>query len=380
MPENSSLFSELVSRTEFLDYKTPITKVIPMLNKYDAVIVMKDGEYFGMIDSHSISRTGLGLVLKDTSAYKYAEKTPKISDTTSIDDLIYYFYKTRRKALPYLREGKIKGVLSRSTLLKMLLSLHVLKGVKAEDAMSSPIIAIDSNANIAQAKAAMKENKVNRLLVIQDGKQVGLLTNHDLSIKYSATTERLPEMKSAKYSPSNIRLLDIIEKNPVSVNANDELATAVRQMVERSISSVLVQKGGKPIGMLTVFDVLENLVVRQQVSEKKVFISGLDNYTYDYGDDLNEILNAFVSKLEKVKSIRVNYITLHIKRVKLKSYELQARLSLERYGTISMQKYGDKLDSTLSDLLDSLKNKAMRFKDERVILSRAAPLPDDEVE
>ncbi|MGC8478914.1 MAG: CBS domain-containing protein [Candidatus Micrarchaeia archaeon] len=377
MPENS-LFSELVSRTEFLDYKTPITKAVPLIDKYGAVVVMKEGEYLGIIDSRSISRSGL--TLKGASASKFAEKTPKISDTTSIDDLIYYFYKTRRKALPYFSGGKIKGILSRSTLLKMLLSLHALKGIKAEDAMSSPIVAIDANASIAQARAAMKDNKINRLLVLRDSKPVGLLTNHDLSLKYASPVERLPEMKTTKYSPSNIRLFDIIEANPVSVNANDELAEAVRQMVERSISSVLVQKGGKPIGMLTVFDVLESLVARRQVSEKKVFISGLDNYTYDYGDDLNETLNAFVSKLEKMKSIRVNYITLHIKRVKLKSYELQARLSLERYGTISMHKYGEKLDSTLSDLLDSLRSKVVRFKEERILLSKAAPIKDDDIE
>ncbi|MEM3227951.1 MAG: CBS domain-containing protein [Candidatus Micrarchaeaceae archaeon] len=378
MEGKSSLLSELASDTVTVDYKTPITKVIPMLDKYEAVVVTRNGEYSGIIDSRSISRMK-GLILKDSSAFKYAERTPQISDSTPMSDLIFYFYKTRRKALPYVRNGKIRGVLTRTTLLKMLLSLKTLNGIKVEEAMSSPVIAIDSEASLSQAKAAMINNKINRLVVLHDGKFIGLLTNHDLSLKYSVQGERLPEMKSKKYSPSNIRIMDVVEKNPVSVRADSDLAEAARQMVERSISSVLVQKGSNPIGMLTVFDILENLVAKQQVSERKVFISGLDDYTYEYGDDLREMLNAFIAKLEKMKNIKVNYMTLHIKRVKLKSYELQARLSIEKYGTISIHEYGEKLDRTLALLLSALKGKVVKYKEARIVFSKSAPIPDDEI-
>jgi CBS domain-containing protein len=378
MEEKSSLISELVSDTVLLDYKTPVTKVMPLLEKYEAVVITRNGEYTGIIDSRSLSRQK-GLNLKNSNALKYAEKTPQINDSTSIDDLIYYFYKTRRKALPYVRNGKIRGVLTRMTLLKILLSLQVLKGMKAEESMSSPVIAINSGASLSQAKAAMRENKVNRLLVIDEGRFMGLLTNHDLSLKYSVTGERLPEMKTKKYSPSNIRIMEVVERNPVTIDASSDLAEAARQMVERSISSVLVQSGGKPVGMLTVFDILESLVAKRQISERKVFISGLDNYTYEYEDDLRETLNTFVNKLEKMKNIKVNYITLHIKRIKTKSYELQARLSIDKYGTITMHIYGEKLDRALASLLSTLKNKVIKYKEKRIIFSKSAPVSDDEI-
>ena len=370
--KNEGIFSELISNTVLMDHKTPITKIIPLLGKYGAVVVTKDGDYYGIIDSRSVSRQK-GLEIKRSGAYKFAERVPPISDFTPIDDVVFYFYKTRRKALPYTKNGRVTGILERSTLLKVLLSMRVLEDMKVRNSMSSPVLAIDSNATISQAKSVMGERKVNRLIVLQDGKFAGLITNHDLSMRYSAQSERLPEMKSEKHSTSSIRIADVAEKNPIMISDGSNLAEAARSMVERSISSVIVQRGGKPVGMLTVFDILESLIAQKQISESKVFISGLDNTTYEYGDDARNELNAFVSRIEKMRNMKVNYVTLHVKGIKTKSYEMQIRVALDKHGVISMQAYGERFADTLGDLMQSLRNKITRDKEQNITLRRVSP-------
>ena len=370
--KNEGIFSELISNTVLMDHKTPITKIIPLLGKYGAVVVTKDGDYYGIIDSRSVSRQK-GLEIKRSGAYKFAERVPPISDFTPIDDVVFYFYKTRRKALPYTKNGRVTGILERSTLLKVLLSMRVLEDMKVQNSMSSPVLAIDSNATISQAKSVMGERKVNRLIVLQDGKFAGLITNHDLSMRYSAQSERLPEMKSEKHSTSSIRIADAAEKNPIMISDGSNLAEAARSMVERSISSVIVQRGGKPVGMLTVFDILESLIAQKQISESKVFISGLDNTTYEYGDDARNELNAFVSRIEKMRNMKVNYVTLHVKGIKTKSYEMQIRVALDKHGVISMQAYGERFADTLGDLMQSLRNKITREKEQNITLRRVSP-------
>jgi CBS domain-containing protein len=370
--KNEGIFSELISNTVLMDHKTPITKIIPLLGKYGAVVVTKDGDYYGIIDSRSVSRQK-GLEIKRSGAYKFAERVPPISDFTPIDDVVFYFYKTRRKALPYTKNGRVTGILERSTLLKVLLSMRVLEDMKVQNSMSSPVLAIDSNATISQAKSVMGERKVNRLIVLQDGKFAGLITNHDLSMRYSAQSERLPEMKSEKHSTSSIRIADAAEKNPIMISDGSNLAEAARSMVERSISSVIVQRGGKPVGMLTVFDILESLIAQKQISETKVFISGLDNTTYEYGDDARNELNAFVSRIEKMRNMKVNYVTLHVKGIKTKSYEMQIRVALDKHGVISMQAYGERFADTLGDLMQSLRNKITREKEQNITLRRVSP-------
>jgi hypothetical protein len=144
-------------------------------------------------------------------------------------------------------------------------------------------------------------------------------------------------------------------------------------MVERSISSVIVQRGGKPVGMLTVFDILESLIAQKQISETKVFISGLDNTTYEYGDDARNELNAFVSRIEKMRNMKVNYVTLHVKGIKTKSYEMQIRVALDKHGVISMQAYGERFADTLGDLMQSLRNKITREKEQNITLRRVSP-------
>ena len=374
--KNEGIFSELISDTQIRDQKTPITRVMPLLDKYEAVVVMKNSEYFGIIDSRSLSRKK-GLEIKRANAYKFAEKAPQISDFTTIDDVIFYFYKTRRKALPYLKNGKITGILSRNTLLKVLLSIRVLEDMQIRDYMSSPALAIDSAASISQAKSVMNSSKVNRLIVLQNGSFIGLLTNHDLSLRYSAQSERLPQMKSEKHSTAALKVLDVTERNPVMVGYNLNLADAAREMVEKSISSVIVQRDGKPVGMLTVFDILEGLVAKKQISEAKVFISGLDNTTYEYGDDAKEELNAFVNKIEKMHGMKVNYLTLHVKKVKLKSYEMQMRIALDKHGVITMHAYGEKFSETLGKLMQSIKSRIIREKEQIITMHRYVPSESD---
>lgn len=370
--KNEGIFSELISGTQILDQRTPITRIRPLLDKYDAVVITKDNEYLGIIDSRSVSRRK-GLEIKRASAYKFAERVPQISDFTPIDDVILYFYKTRCKALPYSKNGKITGVLARGTLLKVLLSMRILEDMRVRDSMSSPVLAIDSEAGISQAKSVMGENKVNRLLVLQNGRFLGLLTNHDLSLRYSTQSERLPQMKSEKYSTSAFKAGDVAERNPVMIGEGSSLADAARSMVEKSISSVIVQKGGKPVGMLTVFDILESLVARKQISENKVFISGLDNTTYDYGDDAKEELNAFVNRIEKMHGMKINYVTLHIKKIKLKSYEMQIRIALDKHGVITMHVYGERFSEALSSLMQAARVKIIKEKEQSITMRRLAP-------
>ena len=124
---------ELVSGVGFIDYNSPVSQARQELKDAPAIIVTKDGEYFGVIDSRVLHGTKSGRVSGSEKIGKLAIRAPSVSDTSSVEDLAYYFYKLRIKNLPYVDNGKITGVVERSTLLKMLLSLHILDQVRVSD-------------------------------------------------------------------------------------------------------------------------------------------------------------------------------------------------------------------------------------------------------
>lgn len=365
---------ELVSKTISFDYKTPITKVIPALSKYSAVIVNKNKKYHGIIDRRSVYRTATLKLAKTEDLKRFSINAPKISENTSIDDIISYFYKARVRALPFSEGQKIVGVFERHTFLKMLLSLGLLKDMKVNEAMTTPVLAIDENASLAQAHAAMRSNKVNRLVVMDNNRVAGLVTHYDITQKYTRVTdERMPWWRDKKYTPSNLPVRDIMETNPSSIEYNKAVSDAVRQFVERKISSTIVLKSSKPVGILTVMDVLESLIASRRIEEKRVYISGFDQYTYSYEDEIMEQLKAFINNVEKFKNIKIDYVTLRMKKIKNKSYELQARISLNRGGIISMHSVKYSFQEAFRDLLQKL-DKSIRREKEKMLTVRKVNL------
>src|SRR5271167_3515699 len=110
---------ELISDTFTLDYRTPMSEASAYLKKYPALIIIKEKEYFGVVDSRTIYRANKGGLILSTSekVERFSVKAPRISNSTSIYDLVSYFYKSGVKALPYTSGSKIVGVLERNTLL-----------------------------------------------------------------------------------------------------------------------------------------------------------------------------------------------------------------------------------------------------------------------
>src|SRR5271157_2044390 len=156
-----SIPKEFVSNVQVYDYKTPLSEVLSRINVDGAIVVTKQNEYFGIVDDRTIAKKGeISIPLKFPIG-KVARKVPLLDQSTSIEKTILQFFNSATKILPYTEGNQIKGMVKREMILRAILSLHLLSNYSAEDAMSSPVIAIDANANIAQAKSSLERFKVN---------------------------------------------------------------------------------------------------------------------------------------------------------------------------------------------------------------------------
>ncbi len=361
----------LISKTQVFDAKTPITKIVPAVQECDAVVVNKNNEYFGIIDFRMIYRYFQDLKLpKAEMASKFATRVPRVSNSTSIDDVIDYFHKARTRALPYVRNNKVSGILTRSTMIKVLLSLNRIRGLTVKHAMSTPLIAIDVSASVPQTRTVMKNNKVNRLAVLEGSRFIGMVTNYDLVGVYLKNNERLPERKNYTYTPSNLRLSEIVQRNPRTIDQGRPLEDAVRSMVENKVSSLIVTKGDSPIGIITDLDIIISASAEGGAGRDKIFISGLDAETYQFEDELRDTLKAFIAKTEKFNRADVNYISVVVKKFRTKSYDISARLSIGREGTLNIHTSGYLFERTMADMLDNLAKEIKKRKEKHVTLRK----------
>ena len=352
-----------VTKVRFYDYKAPVTEALNSISNMGAAIVVKGKKYFGIVDDRTVSRVGANRLTKKFQIGKFARKLPLVTNDTSIEESIGLFYSTAAKALPYTEGSRMRGVIKREKILSAMLSLHLLSDFKVEDAMSSPVIAIDAGANIAQAQATMRQGRINRLVVISNGKIFGLITNKNLLSIVSNPVERAPEMKNTFYSMSNTPVSSVCERNVYTVEYGTPIENAIREFLEHNISSLLVVRNGKPVGILTVRDVFETFVINSTLKKNKIIISGLDDYTNEYKDDITDKMDDLANAISKFTKVGVNYISLHVKRSKARNYEMHGRIELAKKGSISASSSGYTLNEALNEIYDRLYNRAKEMKE-----------------
>jgi CBS domain-containing protein len=79
------------------------------------------------------------------------------------------------------KEGEYIGILTKTDIMKKVTSEgRPAAEVRVSKIMSSPLITIDAQTPIGDAVLKMQAEKVRRLLVIDDGKIVGIITEKDL--------------------------------------------------------------------------------------------------------------------------------------------------------------------------------------------------------
>lgn len=359
---------ELVYKTSFYDYKQPLSQALADINKLGAVVVMKNGKYYGIADDRVISRRGMVKLNKSFPVGKVAKITPTLDKDSTIEHAIIDFYHSSVKALPFVEDERVKGVVRRTEILKSMLSLNLMSKMTVDDAMSSPVITIDFNATVDQAAKLMRDNSIYRLVVMQGGSPYGLLTYHNV-MRYSlAARQRAPKFTTIRETKSD-RVGDICGRRYYSIERGQGLNDAIRSFVKNNISSLVVVSKGKPVGIVAIRDILELFVKNASQRQSSIIISGLDDEIREYEPDIVTVLDALVSKINKFKKIDVNFISLNVKKVKARSYELHARLGLEKRGIISMHLTDFTLDKALKALSEKLYN-AVEKKKEIILANR----------
>ncbi len=365
---------EFVSKTGFYDYKTPMVSVLGKLGEYGTVVVTKDGDYYGIVDSRAMARKGGANLSRSIAISKFSFKAPLLDKETSIEKAMAYFYTSGSKALPYY-EKRIIGIVKRDAILKAILSMHLLSKYTAWDMMVSPVISIDSEATVAEAQAVMKQKRINRLLVTGSGKPSGIVTHKDIFGAYARLNTRPSKLEGHVSSARSIG--ELAETNLYGVDYKENGEHVIREIIERGVSSLVVRRSGNVVGIVTVHDIFKAGAEKEAGDGTEITVSGLDSYTKEYEEDIRSELKSLEAKINRFHRIRLSSMSLNVKRPKGRNYELKMRIFLERRGSVSAYADGYSLQKVLSDVASKAYSEIKRRK-ESLYSGRARERLDEE--
>jgi CBS domain-containing protein len=151
--------------------------------------------------------------------------------------------------------------------------------IKAKDIMTTEIIIVTPETEIAQAAKLLLEKRINGVPVVNEaGKLVGILCQSDLIAQQksipipslftlldgyiSLTTSKRMDKEVEKIMA--IKVAEAMTTKPVTVDPETDIETIASLMVEKNYHTLPVIDAGKLVGILGKEDVLRTLITEQK--------------------------------------------------------------------------------------------------------------------
>lgn len=235
------------------------------------VVVGEDRKPIGIVTQKDIVR----FLLSDTSKRGIDEipvkevmskKLVTVQPSVSISKVAKTMLEKKISSLIVVDKGGVlAGIVTKVDICSYYATNYVGKH-KVRDFMTKRPITISPSQSIFLAATLMSEHNITRVIVVADGKPMGILALSDLTMvspilkPRKLIMERKPVFVKGLIMPPNyISLLtarDVMTADPISVREDIDLAEAARLMTKHRFSGLpVVNAKGKVLGIITKSDV-----------------------------------------------------------------------------------------------------------------------------
>ncbi|MFM9960967.1 MAG: cyclic nucleotide-binding/CBS domain-containing protein [Planctomycetaceae bacterium] len=114
--------------------------------------------------------------------------------------------------------------------------------------LRDPIL-VSATSTVADAVKSMNENHTGCVLVGSEGKLIGIFTERDVLTKDFFRTDS-----------HTVAVESVMTKNPETLEADDSIAFALNKMSVGGYRHIPIMQGGRPVGVLSVRDIVDFLV------------------------------------------------------------------------------------------------------------------------
>ena len=120
---------------------------------------------------------------------------------------------------------------------------------QVRDIMEKNVITIDINETANHAANQMKENDISFLVIIENGKPVGVVSERDFVQKLCINNQ----------NSSDVKISDIMSYKFRWVNTTTKIEDAIQKMLNNNIRRLLILDDEKLVGVITQTDLASYL-------------------------------------------------------------------------------------------------------------------------
>ncbi|AQA14747.1 CBS domain-containing protein [Streptomyces samsunensis] len=115
------------------------------------------------------------------------------------------------------------------------------------EVMTRPAIWVHPDASLVEAAQLMRAQDIGDVLVAGDGELLGVLTDRDITLR--AVAEGV--------DPLAVTCHAVCTPHPVTIGPDEEVAEAAARMRRHAVGRLPVVEAGRPLGVISLGDVLE---------------------------------------------------------------------------------------------------------------------------
>jgi CBS domain-containing protein len=172
-------------------------------------------------------------------------------------------------------DDSLEGILTKTDLVFNFL-IQETETLRISDIMTSKVITVTPEEQLFVVESILLNNKISRVPVVKNQKLVGIITYRDfiptkIPNRLGSFTDPT-DLRDMWYSPHptqfnvnqlnyvlTFRAEDIMTKNPVTIEASDDVSLAALIMYRYDISGIPVVKKSKLVGIITKSDIVSAL-------------------------------------------------------------------------------------------------------------------------
>jgi acetoin utilization protein AcuB len=171
-----------------------------------------------------------------------------------------------------------------------------------ENWMNPNVITVDADDSMLDATKLLKEHNIRHLPVLEKGKLVGVITDRDLKRAAPSDATAL-EAHELLYLIANIKVREIMTKNPITVPYNYTIEEAADLLLQARISGMpVVGKDGDVIGTITQTDLFKVLISLTGVGKKGVQFAFLLEDRAGSIKDVADVIRAYGGRMASILS------------------------------------------------------------------------------
>lgn len=122
--------------------------------------------------------------------------------------------------------------------------------------MRKEVVSVAPNETIAVAEKMLKDHKIRRLPVVDEGLLVGVISPHDLE-KVMPSMLDAEGVSEEEYIAANTEIRTVMTSSPITAAPDDTLVEAIQKMRRNKIDGLPVVEELKLVGILSITDILD---------------------------------------------------------------------------------------------------------------------------